>query len=251
MVARFSFSFVEQIVGTPHPGAKVYFVCSLLLILCTGPLAFFLPFSSTALLLTLAFMATLSFSSLSAVTSTKWLLSLQPANFLVLTTSAILLFRDFGLSLGIRCLMIALLFAALALLSYYGVPQGLMRRSVPVQQMVFAATLVPLLLVRDVHVADALKVRSWEHLDMALRSLFLGPLGMFAVVFVSGFTGWARSLLLLAGACLGQYAIGLLELGIWLDVRLLRFASFISGCGFVLLLVAAVVPRRAKKAGKA
>ncbi len=242
-----SFSLLQRMVGTQRRGGKVYFICGLLLMIFGGPVVFLLPFSTIAFLFALAFMATLNFSSLSTVTCTKDLAFLQLANVGVLTISTAFAFRGFGLSSEFRSLVIALLFGVLIWPSHRSLPRGLMKRCVPVQQLVFAATLISWMLVRESNVAHGLKVTSWGHFEMALRSLFLGPLGMFAVVFVSGFAGWSRYLILLAGACLGQYAIGLLELSIRLDVSFLRFASLISACGFVLLLVAAVAPRRAKR----
>jgi len=234
---------LERITGTAQAGGMVYLLSGLLLTIAAGPLAFFLPFCPAALIFTWLLLATLNVSSLSTVGSTQKKLYLQSLNLAALAATVHLVRSDSGLSIGVRTSLVGLILAGLASLIYYSVPPGVMKRCAPVQQLVLAAILISWLLIHEEKLASSPQLASLQHFRMGLRAIFLGPLGMFAVVFISSIFGWNRILVGLAGICFGQYAIGLIELGVQLDSKFLMVAALISTVAFLLLLGATILSK--------
>ena len=79
---------------------------------------------------------------------------------------------------------------------------------------------------------------------MAFRFLFLGPLGFSVVTFVSGFLGWNKYLIIWAAVCVGQSAIGVLSLSVYLEIGALHIVALVLMAGFAVLLVTAFIPSR-------
>lgn len=237
--------FMERAVGTGRVGGRVFVLLGGLEALCALPLSYFLPFSRAALLLAVGLIVALNASVFATVGNRKWLLFLQVFNLVAFALILELVLWSGQSSLHLPGITIALLCLGLFVFGFFRLPKGLMRKCLAAQQGVLASVLVSWMLVQELRPQlDPGQLFSFGHLAMALRSLFLGPLSLLVVVFISGFIKWDRYMILLTGICLGQWAIGCLELGAELAMPSLTLVAFLLATGFLLLLLASLIPRK-------
>jgi hypothetical protein len=231
--------------STPVMARKIFVYLAVLEALSAVPLAFFLPFSRTALVLTLGILIALNTSIFATITNMVWSLSLQLSNLVACGIGLKLVLESGSHSWSASVVMIGLLYLCLLVLGFFRFSEGMLRGCFAAQQLALASTLIFWMLTRHFRpVLDAEQIMSLDHFRMGLRFLFGGPLVLVAIAFFAGLAGWKGYFTALAGACAGQWAVGLFELGAALQVYPLVVAGFVLGGLFLLLLVLAVVPRR-------
>lgn len=230
---------------TPVTARKLFVYLAVLEALSAVPLAFFLPFSRTALFLTVGILIALNASIFATISIRVWSLSLQLSNLVVCGIGLKLALESSSPSWRASVLVIGVLYLCLLVLGFFRLSEGMPRGCFAAQQLALPSTLIFWMLIRQFRpVLDAVEVMSLDHFRMGLSFLFTGPLALIAITFFAGLAGWKGYLIALAGACAGQWAIGFFELGAALQVYPLVVAGFVFTGVLLLLLVLAVVPGR-------
>lgn len=218
---------------------KIFVYLAVLEALSAVPLAFFLPFSTTALVLTVGILVALNASIFATMTAAKaWSLSLQLANVVVCGICLKLALEPDGPFLLGSVVIIGVLYLSLFALVFFRLSDMMLRRCFAAQQLALASTLIFWMVIQQFR--PVLESNS----RMGLRFLFSGPLALIAIVFFAGLAGWKGFFTAMVGVCAGQWASGFFDLGAALQVYSLVVAGFVLGGIFLLLLVLAVVPRR-------
>lgn len=223
---------------------KIFIYLAIAQALSVVPLAFFLPFSTTALVFAIGILVALNASIISIIDSRSWSLSLQIWNLVVCGFCLALVFVPDRLSLWTIIVIIAALWFCLLALAFFRLPGTMLRACFAAQQLALASTLAFWILLE--HFLPVLEVgqsMDLPHFRMGLRFLFSGPLALVAVVFCAGILGWKRYLTALAGVCAGQLAAGFFELGAALQAYSLVLAGFVFGSILILLLIVAAVSK--------
>jgi hypothetical protein len=231
--------------SAPVMARKIFVYLAVLEALSAVPLAFFLPFSRTALVLTVGILIALNASIFATITSRIWSLSLQLSNLVACGIGLKLVLESGSHSWSASVVMIGVLYLCLLVLGFFRLSDGMLRGCLAVQQIALASTLIFWMLIEQFRpVLDTGQIMSLDHFRMGLRFLFGAPLALVAIAFFAGLAGWKGYFTALAGACAGQWAVGFFELGAALQLYPLVVAGFVLGGIFLLLLVLAVVPRR-------
>lgn len=231
--------------GTPVMARNVFVCLAILEALSAVPLAFFLPFSTTVLVLTVGILVALNASIFATITAKAWSLSLQLANVFVCAICLKLALEPDRPLLWAFIVTIAVLYLSLFVLGFFRLSDTMLRRCFATQQSALASTFIFWMLIEQLRpVIEADQFMSLGHFRMGLRFLFAGPLALVAIAFFAGLAGWKGYFTALAGVCAGQWAVGFFELGGALQVYFLVVAGFVLLGVFLLLLVLAVVPGR-------
>jgi hypothetical protein len=234
----------EQVLGTQHKGGIVFVLLGVVSALCILPLAIFLPSSRTALALAVGLIAAVNASMFATVARKTWMAVLEMLNLVVCGTFLRLILGNHRPSLLGFSLMVVLFCAGLLVLGVLQLPKGLMRRCLAAQQGALASTLICWMLVQQLRTQLGLTQGASLPDAMAFRFLFLGPLAFAVVVFISGFSGWNRYLIISTAICVVQSAIGFLDLSVFLDIAALKGIAFGLLASFVILLGVALIPNR-------
>jgi hypothetical protein len=216
------------------------------------PLAYFLPFSTTALVLTVGILTALNASQFATIGSRAWSLFLHSSNLVVCGLGLKLVLEPGGRAQWVSILVIGLLYSCLLALGLFRFSDRMLRGCFAAQQLALASTLIFWMVIQQSRpILDAEQIMSLSHIRMGLCFLFGGPLTLIAIVFFAGLAGWRGYFTALAGACAGQWAAGFFELGAALQSRPLGIAGFALLGIFLLLLVLAIVPGRHATIGNA
>jgi hypothetical protein len=234
----------EQVLGTQHKGGKIFVLLGGLEALSILPLAFFLPSSRTALALAVGLVAALNTSMFTTVASKMWMVVLEVLNLVASGIFVWLIRGNQHPPLPAFGLMVVFFCGGLLVLGIIQLPKGLMRKCLAAQQGALASTLICWMLVQQLRMHLGLAQAAPLPDAMAFRFLFLGPLGFTVVVFISGFTGWTSYMIFWTAICVGQFAIGFLDLSVYLDIAALNVIAFGLLASFVILLGVALIPRR-------
>lgn len=241
MMFRFS---SERIVSARGKRSAVMVLFWAAEIVCILPLAFLLPSSKTALLFTVGLIGATSGSIFAVVLSRTRMVMLEVLNA---TSCGVLLWGMVGnrsFSFAQFSLLVVALCTLVITIGGSQLPSGPVRMYLAAQQGALGSTLICWVLVQQVRSNLALTQTMRLPDPMAFRFLFLGPLAFACVVFLSGFWGWNRSLLVWSAVCAGQLAMGFLGLSAYLNSTPLKAISFILIAGFIILLAAILIPDR-------
>jgi hypothetical protein len=231
--------------GTTVMARKIFVYLAVLETLSAVPLAFFLPFSTTALVLTVGILVALNASIFATMTGKAWSLSLQLANVVVCGICLKLVLEPGRPSLWAFIVTIGVLYLSLFVPGFFRLSDAMLRGCFAAQQLALASTLIFWMLIERFRPAiETDRAMSLGHFQVGLRFLFSGPLVLIAVAFFAGLAGWKGYFTALAGVCAGQWAVGFFELGEALQVYPLVVAGFVLLGIFLLLLVLAIVPGR-------
>ena len=233
-----------QILGTQHKGGIVFVLVEVVSAVCILPLAIFLPSSRTALALAVGLIAAVNASMFATVAKKTWMAVLEMVNLVVCGTFLRLILGSHRPSLLGFSLVVVLPCAGLLGLGVLLLPKGLMRRCLAAQQGTLASTLICWTLVQQLRTQLGLAQRAPLPDAMTFRFLFLGPLAFAVVVFISGFSGWNRYLIISTAICVGQSAIGFLDLNVYLNIAALGGIAFGLLAVFIILLGMALIPNK-------
>jgi hypothetical protein len=212
--------------------AALYHWSGLALVSGAIPLAYFLPTSVLAQSVTFLLFFVLQMSGLGLLPNPKIKIFLQLVNAGVMLSAVWLLFGSASyLSSGAEFWTVLGAVAGLLVLVMLFYAEGKRRITLMVQYGVIAHIVLQLRYISETNwVAEPVNLSG--HFLMGLRALFLGPLGLFAVVFLWSHSGWNRLLVAAGAVCIGQFAIGLIEVGVrvasslWISLGMLFAIMF-------------------------
>ncbi len=225
---------------------KMFRVLATLEALFALPLAYFLPSSNLALVLTGGILFGLN-ASVVVANSRGWLISLNMLNMAAFGIGLGLVLGP-SIALSMSAVTIGVLCLLLVLLGWLQLPDQISKSSLTVQTAALAITLVAWMTVQKYGLVSGEEKSATDHMQMGLRFLFGAPLLLVAVTNFAAQLRGSRYLVLLIAVCAGQLGIGFFELGGALQMLPLIIAGFAFVGFFLLLVVFAVAFYRPKRA---
>lgn len=208
------------------------------------PLAYFLPFSNIALVLTFVLFIALNASIIATITRMAWLACLHLLNITICIVSLGLAFGLHTYIWWLYVLIIGALDFCLGAFCVFLLSSLSLKRCFVVQQLVLTSTLILWIVIQHSRLVLSGQDMPLDHFRKGIFFLFLGPLAFSAIAFLSELFGWRSYFILLAVGCIGQWAVGFFELGNALQAYPLIIAGFVLSGGFLLLLILALIPWR-------
>lgn len=207
------------------------------------PLAYFLPSSATALVLTAAILFVLNASVVTAAGGAR-LISLHLLNSAACGIGLGLALFPW-LAFPVSAAGIVFLCCLLMVLGFVQLPSRMSKVRLSVQATALAAVFLAWMTIHRGGLLSA--ARPADHLQVGLRFLFSAPLVLVAVASFSEPLRGSRYLPVLVAACAAQLSAGLFELGAALE----RFPLIVAGFAFlgvsVVLFIFAGVPYRTRR----
>lgn len=225
---------------------KIFRVPSAIEALFAIPLAYFLPSSGVALVLTGGILFGLNASTVFAG-SRERSLSLHVLNVAACGVGLGLVL-GVGLAFSISVATIGCLCLLLIALGWFQLLDSSSKLSLAVQTAALAITLVVWMTVRKYGLVSGEEKLVSDHLLSGLRFLFAAPLLLVAVTNFAAQIRGSSYLVLLIAVCTGQFGIGFFELGASLQVLPLIIAGFVFVGAFLVLVVFAVALYRPTRA---
>lgn len=231
---------LREIVGGQNRGGIVFVLVAGIEAVCILPLAYLLPLpSKVPLVLAVGLVAAVNSAMFTTVRSKAWSVALLAVNLVGIGFSLRMALDQSRFLSSTSHLAIGLMCLGVFVLGFFKLPKGLMRSFLPAQQWALACTLISWMLVQQLHT----QLGTLPAMDV--HALFIGPPTAAFAALLSEFTGWKRWYIAAwVGVGLGQYWIGLFDLEGHLGAPPVGRAVLGLMAGFLLVLVAAVMPAR-------